>query len=212
MNSVSGLTSVSLLLLQPAVSKRGGLQRICVGVASWTPPAPRIGNRTASATYSGDASFNASSSKSVTFSVTKGQPWLDLYVQAPYTGQFNVNVGGSLTLTAVVGPSYGSFRTGLVGPLGTVGPTGTVTICLQSTNAADACLNPIYFQTVTLTPPSGTNAQSATATVTFTNLAAGLYLSSFIYNGDANWQSWGGLLPTMSLSLRLSRQRPPRQL
>jgi subtilase family serine protease len=166
-----------------------------VGVASWTPPALSIGNHTATATYSGDASFNASSSKTVSFSVAKGQPWVNLALNAPEgLDSYNINPGGSLTMTATVGPFYGNAATSSVAPLGTAAPTGTVEFCLQPPNAADACLNPTYTQTVNLNPTSGTNSQYATATATFTNLGSGFYLPTFVYSGDANWQNGGELL------------------
>jgi hypothetical protein len=160
-----------------------------VGIASWTPPALAIGNHTASATYSGDASFNASSANPVTFSVTKGVPWVNYYLDVPEPPPYpalNINTGGSLPVAVVVGPSYGGFATGQQAPLGTAAPTGTVTVCLGP-NYDSACTNPTYSQTATLTPPSGTNSQYASGTVTFTNLAAGEYFSGVLYNGDANW-------------------------
>jgi subtilase family serine protease len=145
-----------------------------VGVASWTPPALAIGNHTASATYSGDASFNASSATPVTFSVTKGYPSITGYEDAS-----NVNVGGSLTVAIVVSP-YAGFTAAL----GTAAPTGTVTVCL---GGGQVCSNPNYSQTATLASPSGNNALDSSATVTFTNLAAGEYIVTALYNGDANW-------------------------
>jgi Bacterial Ig-like domain (group 3) len=169
------------------------------GIASWTPPALAIGNHTASASYSGDASFNASSASPITFTVTKGVPWLNLVIDAlepPPPPGYNVSVGGSLTVTTEVGPFYGSIATGSVAPLGTAAPTGTVTMCLGPDNISAACISPNYSQTANLTSPTGANAQYASATVTFTNLAAGSYLPTATYNGDAHWQSQGEILLT----------------
>jgi hypothetical protein len=177
-----------------------------VGVASWTPPALAIGSHTAGASYSGDASFNASSATPITFSVTKGQPWVNDYLDVPepppYNGSVvNINTGGSLTVTIVVGPSYGSFATGNQAPLGTVTPTGTVTVCLGPDQLGEgSCFQPAYSQTATLTPPSGANSQYASGTVTFTNLAAGQYMPSVTYNGDANWQT-GGLIDLIMINV-----------
>src|SRR5205807_7773843 len=53
------------------------------GMAIWTPPALAVGTHTASATYSGDASFNASSATPVTFNVTKGFPSMNVSFDAP---------------------------------------------------------------------------------------------------------------------------------
>jgi hypothetical protein len=166
-----------------------------VGAASWIPPAIGIGKHTASATYSGDASFNAASAKAITFTVAKGLP--DIYdsIDAPSPPTFfvgvSVNVGGTLSATIRVGPYYGYVR-GLNAPLGTAAPTGTVTVCLG--DPQQVCLNPSYSQTVTLSSPSGTKSDYATATATFTNIQPGQYGSYYLtalYNGDANWQSQG---------------------
>ena len=158
-----------------------------VGVASWSPPALAIGTHTASATYSGDASFNASSASPVTFSVTKGLTSINDSIDWPNstTGPgYTVPVGGSLTITIVVKPFYGG--------LGAAAPTGTITACLGPGDVgAGTCWQPSYSQTATLASPSGNNAQSSSATVTFSNLAAGAYLPSFTYSGDANWQTYG---------------------
>jgi subtilase family serine protease len=154
------------------------------GVASWTPPALALGTHTASATYSGDASFNASSSTPITFSVTKGYASL----RAEFSGLFSpgsetvdVNVGGSLTVVALVTP-----YTGFMPAQGFAAPTGTVTICL---GGDEPCSAPNYSQTVPLVSPSGNNAPDSSATVTFTNLAAGEYILTALYNGDTNWLS-----------------------
>jgi hypothetical protein len=166
------------------------------GIASWTPPALAPGTHTASAAYSGDASFNASTSGSpVTFSVTKGFPFINDNINAPRAATmpgYNVNAGGSLSITIVVGPLNGAFESGQSAPLNTAAPTGTVTACLGGTpEVGFLCPNPIYTQTAPLASPSGINAQSALATVTFTNLAAGTYFPSYSYSGDANWQTSG---------------------
>jgi hypothetical protein len=162
------------------------------GEAIWTPPALSVGPHTASAAYSGDASFNRSWAAPVTFTVTKGIPFLNASFEYPGN---SINVGGSLTITVVVGPNNGPFFGNYV-PVGTAAPTGTVTACLQGPNIADACLNPIYTQTASLASPSGINSLSASATVTFTNLAAGSYTPTFSYSGDANWQKEGLIVLT----------------
>lgn len=166
-----------------------------VGIASWTPPALSIGTHTASATYSGDASFNAAPASAVSFTVAKGVPFVNAYIAAisNIAGGFpNINVGGSLPTTVIVGPFYGILATGKPAPFGTVAPTGTVMVCLgQIPEVGAICLNPNYSQTATITPPSGANSQYASASVTFTNLAAGQYYLSAQYNGDATWLSQG---------------------
>jgi hypothetical protein len=165
------------------------------GVASWTSPNLSVGTHTASATYSGDASFHASSASPITFSVAKGIPFISENMSAPFSYSAPVaNVGGSLTVSVEVGPFYGEFATGLASPFGTVAPTGTVTVCLGPWNFNGVCLAPNYSQTATLVAPSGINSQYTAATVTLPNLAAGTYYLTVAYPGDANWQTWGLLV------------------
>ncbi len=151
-------------------------------------PALAPGSHTASAAYSGDASFNASQSKPLTFSVTPGTPFINDSINAPPAQGvpgFNVTVGGSLTIGITVGPSSG-------GILGTVAPSGTVTACLGAPgNVTVSCANPTFSQTANLTSGSGNNSQSSSALVTFSNLAAGTYTPSYSYSGDANWKPRG---------------------
>lgn len=165
------------------------------GVASWTSPNLAVGTHTASATYSGDASFHASSASPITFSVAKGVPFINVELNAPFSYTAPVaNVGGSLTVSVEVGPFYGEFVAGVSSPLGTVAPTGTATVCLGPWNFNSVCANPNYSQTATLVAPSGINSQYSSATVTLPNLAAGFYYLSVAYSGDANWQTWGLLI------------------
>ncbi len=159
------------------------------GVASWTPPALGLGSHTASATYSGDASFNASSATAIAFSVTKGLVSVRDSIDTPTSaGAVNVPTGGSLTLTVQIAPYDSPLSSGSASPAGTVAPTGTVNFCL---GAEEVCSNPAYSQTATLASPAGTNSQYASATVTFNNLAAGDYFPTYQYNGDGNYQPQG---------------------
>ncbi|MGB7281064.1 MAG: protease pro-enzyme activation domain-containing protein [Candidatus Acidiferrum sp.] len=175
------------------------------GTANWTPPALAPGMHAAGATHSGDASFNASTSGTpLTFSVTKGFASINDNINSPRATTFpgyNVNVGGSLTITVVVGPFNGAFESGQSAPLNTVAPTGTVTACLGTLpEVGDVCVEPSYSVTATLASPSGVNAQNSSATVTFTNLAAGNYFSTYNYSGDANWQA-GGLFDLSTINV-----------
>jgi hypothetical protein len=165
------------------------------GIASWTTPILSVGSHTAGASYSGDASFQSSSAAAVNFSVTKGYPSLNMNVLAPASISapgWQINPGGSISLAAEVGPEFGVLN-GVPAPPGTVGPTGTVTICLTTVLSIgiQACTFPNYSQTVPLVSPNGIYSLYSEATVTFTNLAAGFYMPQFVYNGDANWQLYG---------------------
>jgi subtilase family serine protease len=169
------------------------------GTASWLPPALSVGNHTASASYSGDASFKPSSATAVTFSVTPSYPYRNINVIAPENvsggSGWALNPGSSVTLWVEVGPNYG-IVTGSPAPLGTVAPTGTVIVCLNTNFSVGGqpCANMpagSYSATATLASPTGFYSQYASATVTFANLAAGDYMPEFWYNGDANWYASG---------------------
>jgi Bacterial Ig-like domain (group 3) len=80
-------------------------------------------------------------------------------------------------------------------------------VCLGSNpSQSAACLNPTYTQSGTLAPPAGIYSQISTATVTFSNLAAGEYVFSFTYSGDANW------LASSLLDINLINVQPPAGL
>jgi subtilase family serine protease len=166
------------------------------GVANWTPPALSVGSHTASATYSGDASFASASATSVPFSVTKGMVNLNSSLVGPYSatlvpGIF-INVGSTLTVgvTAQGWDTFGANPAQV--PLGTAAPTGTVQVCLGLNGSLfSICANPVYSQTVTLTPLSGDHAQESISSATFPNLAAGDYYLTLSYVGDSNWGSEG---------------------
>ncbi len=157
-------------------------------------PALSVGSHTASASYSGDASFQASSAAALNFTVYKGYPAQVLNVLAPLspsTNEFVISPSGSVTISAEVGPSVGILSGG-VAPPGVIGPTGTVTICLNTTNLAfPPCTNPPYAQTVTLASATGIYGLYSQAAATFSNLLPGQYYPQFAYSGDTNWQTAG---------------------
>ena len=166
------------------------------GVASWTSPNLAVSTHTASATYSGDASFHASSASPITFSVAKGVPFIQEWPSVEVGNEPEcpgrcLNAGSSLTVSAYVGPFYGEAVAGVSAPLGTLAPTGTATVCLGPWNFSGPCIKPNYVLTASLVAPSGFNSQYSSAVVTFPSLMAGSYYLTVSYNGDANWQSWG---------------------
>ncbi len=151
------------------------------GLADFIPPILSVGTHTVSASYAGDASFNASTATPITINVSKGTPALNDNVFAPIPGPapvFVVSTGASLTVAVQVAVNTNAS--------GTVAPTGTIMACL-GINPNTVCLNPVYTQGGTLAAPNGIFAQISTATVTFPNLAAGQYVFSFSYSGDSNW-------------------------
>jgi hypothetical protein len=168
------------------------------GVASWTSPNLAVGTHTASATYPGDASFNASSATPISFTVAKGNAWIQEFPSVPVWNEPQcmgigrcLNAGSSLTVGVFVGPFYGEAFGGGPSPVGTVAPTGTATVCLGPWRWNTVCFSPNYEQTAPLVAPSGYYSQYSSAAVTFPNLAAGFYYLTIYYSGDANWQSWG---------------------
>jgi hypothetical protein len=175
------------------------------GAANWNPPALSVGNHTASATYSGDASFEAASATSVSFSVTQGTVFLNSSSIGPYTYMFTssgeelpaiyMNPGSSLTVGVTAQGSYTLGANPAQIPLGTNAPTGTVQVCL-GTYPMDypPCYKPTYSQTATLAPLSGSTGPESLAAVTFPSIAAtvdGYYILSAVYSGDAVWGSSG---------------------
>ncbi len=171
------------------------------GVANWNPPALSVGSHTASASYSGNASFSAATAMPVTFTVTKGQVYITgnffgVMEGIPGTENLALAPGSSLTIGVIVQGwnTIGASPSQI--PLGTTAPSGTVQICLtpQGNIGAGACNLPTYSQTVTLTSFTGSNAMESLGTATFTNLAPGQYGSYFVefeYNGDSVWAPYG---------------------
>jgi len=156
------------------------------GTGTWTLPALPPGGHTASATYSGDASFNAATATAVPFHTSQGEVSAQILV----VGSSNVAPGSSVQVSLKLGPIYGDGG-GSVAPVGTVAPTGTVKFCLGPIGTGQACYQTNYSQMATLSSPSGQYAQYSLALVTFPNLAAGGYQVSLEYSGDANWQAQG---------------------
>jgi hypothetical protein len=171
------------------------------GIATWTPPALAIGTHTASASYSGDASYAAAASSTpITFSVTPGVVLMNGFLIGPYTYQlapngetlpaYYMNPGGNLTLSVTVEGDSNSAQY----PLGTPAPTGTVKICLSTYGGLyGECQNGVVTsQTVPLVPFKGAYAQESMAVATFSNLGAGpdgYYFFNAVYSGDSVWGS-----------------------
>jgi hypothetical protein len=172
------------------------------GIGAWTAPVLSVGTHTASASYSGDASFQASSAASQTFAIGKGEPWINLDAsQSAYT---TIYAGSSLAVSVLLGTIYGPvFSNTAPSPPGTVPPTGTVTVKLVWDNSDVLGLgcgtdNTGLAQTATLASPPGYYAQYASAEVVFSDIPARSngygYMLCAQYSGDKNWQSYGEVI------------------
>jgi hypothetical protein len=167
------------------------------GVAAWTPPALSIGMHTASAGYSGDASYSAPASASpITFSVAAGYVEMNGFLIGPYTYQlaldgetlpaFFMNPGSNLTLSvAVLGESNTAQYPA---------PTGTVQICLSTYGGlfGECQVGLVTSQTEPLVTLNGASAPQSVAVATFSNLGPGpegSYFFNAVYSGDSLWGS-----------------------
>jgi hypothetical protein len=131
------------------------------GFAEWSTGNFGVGSHSISASYSGDSSFNASTSSTpVTFTIAKGTPFLA--VQPSVTSQ---QTGSNLTVQVVL--YY----------LGTgAAPTGTVTVGV-GTQTQTATLAPFF---------SGGNYSAATVVFSSVPTATSITAS---YSGDGNWNA-----------------------
>jgi hypothetical protein len=84
-----------------------------VGIANWIPVSVAAGTHSVVASYSGDASFGASASTALTFTIGKATPAVQLIGASPNP----VSLGAPTTLTTVIGANGETA----------VPPTGTVT-------------------------------------------------------------------------------------
>ena len=134
--------------------------------AEWLPAALGAGSHSISASYSGDASFNASSSTTpLNFTLTKSTPYVSWSTSST---SITITSGQSLTLQLIVGIN--------VAPA----PTGTVTFRSGNTVLGTATIAP-----TTLTFP---NINSA-ASLNLANLPAGTNSITAQYSGDANYEA-----------------------
>jgi hypothetical protein len=133
------------------------------GMAEWNVYNLAMGSHTITASYGGDASFNATTTPAtMSFTIGKGDIYLSVTPSA-----FNVPAGGSLTAQIL-----------LFGLIGTA-PTGTVTATFDGQS-----------QTATLTPNTTLSLPTSSATVVFNNLSITSNGYIFLaYSGDANWNS-----------------------
>jgi trimeric autotransporter adhesin len=147
------------------------------GIAEWVPAVTfPVGTNSFSASYSGDSSFNASSSSApLTFTVTKAVPFNFVDAKPPV-----IALGSATTLALEVGspysgpqpaPPYSTFRVSTV-----VSPTGTATFYDGSNVLGTA-------------PIESNGLWVGTATITVTSLPLGTDAITASYSGDANYDA-----------------------
>ncbi len=149
------------------------------GIAEWSTGTFGVGSHSISAKYSGDPSFEASSSATpITFTIAKGTPLIFVQPSVPSQGnQASQQIGANMTVQVIV--SY----------LGVgAAPTGTVTVAFGS-------------QTVTgvLTPFFYAGGNYSATTVVFPAITAGTIVNA-TYNGDNNWNTATGSASVVSAS------------
>jgi trimeric autotransporter adhesin len=142
------------------------------GTATWGPVSLASGAHSVTATYSGDASYNGSTSSPINLTVVRSSP--EFLVQPDVQP-----VGCAIGVTSCSNSGGEVYQPGsdmvlsiLLYGEGNVPPTGTVTVNFGS-----------LAQTVSLAPVAGISS----AWVTFPHVPAGTYSLSASYPGDANW-------------------------
>jgi hypothetical protein len=150
------------------------------GVAEWSTGVFAPGTHAVGATYSGDASYNPSSTSAAAFTVVPGSTSLLVTPLAT-----SISAGGNVTvdvqLTAGYLPLYGKL------------PTGNVTVSLGNQS-----------QAVAWQASGATGSASLEAAATFTQIPAGNLPVAAAYAGDANWlesTASGGMVTVLSGNL-----------
>jgi hypothetical protein len=155
------------------------------GSAVWSPQTLAMGAHSVSVSYSGDASYGASTAGPLAFTVTKGIPLVSAVLEAqPISGVLS---GGLNQLQYLAGSSVvAHVRLGALNAF--VPPTGNVTITFGT-----------MTQTVAVTPANYSNQGLSAANVTFANVPAGTYTLSATYAGDSNWNAASYTSPTQEI-------------
>jgi subtilase family serine protease len=167
-------------------STSGALPLDHSGIAEWVPATGfAVGAHTVAASYSGDASFNASSSSTpLNFTITKIAPSINLAVGPNLGLNTTVVSGSSVTLTLIVG------ITALAEP-----PTGTATFYLGNQTLG----------TATLGPPPYYNPSVAAASISISNLPVGTSSVTASYSGDSNYDAGNS---SNSVQVTVTQQQP----
>ena len=145
------------------------------GTATWTPQSLAIGTHSVTATYSGDASYQGSTSSALTFTIVKGTSGFDA---VPENNPSSVSISGSTLSNTYASGTDLIVHVLLRAYYANVAPTGMVTVSLGPLS-----------QTIAVTTNSYPNQNLSTAFVTIPNVPAGTYTLSASYSGDSNWNA-----------------------
>jgi hypothetical protein len=132
------------------------------------------GTHAITAAYSGDASFNASTSSPVTITITRGQTASALQVSTPV-----LSAAGTLILTAQVNAR--GFGAGSQQGFGAAAPTGPVTFTSGNLNLGTGDLNQNNY------PAFSTDSGTVSITIPANLLSIGSNAITVSYAGDANY-------------------------
>ena len=153
------------------------------GYGAWIPLALPVGDYSASASYAGDASFAASSSTQVPFSVVQAIP---LFAFDTNAGQTTLHVGETVT----VGITAGNQQSQTAGALP---PSGAIEAILGDCQYFFD--GQIYYEgTANLVAPVGASSTVSSALIAVPNVGVGYYCVRIVYGGDANYLSNSTLL------------------
>jgi len=171
--SLDGIATGTMTFADTASSGKtssGALNLDRTGFAEWLPASGfAVGTHNMNASYSGDASFNASSSPTpLNFTITKIAP------------SISIGIGPNLALTTTIGYGTATTLTLIVGITAVAAPpTGTATFYLGNT----------VLGTATLGPPPYYNPSVSAASLTVNNLPLGTDSITASYSGDVNYDS-----------------------
>ncbi len=146
-----------------------------------------VGSHSVTASYSGDNSYNKSTSSAISFTVAKDNPDMLLYTTLETSQQYLISGTGQQTIVTVQienNAQYSTASSSAIYPAPVAPPTGSVTLSGSSLSALNG--------SVALSPfvdPS-TGAESGVANfVVPANTASGNYQVTVAYSGDGNYSS-----------------------
>ena len=171
--SLDGIPTGTLTFIDMTTSggvNSGALPLDRMGLAEWVSAQGfSAGTHSLSASYSGDASFGASSSSApINFTITKIAPGISLGLGPNLSASMTTGLGTATTITLIVGIG------GNAAP-----PSGTATFYLGNT----------VLGTATMGPPPYYNPSVSAASLTVNTLPLGTDNITASYSGDANYDS-----------------------